>query len=318
MSLIKRRKPIILWAIPLLLSSCATLMNPPVQKVHVRTDANVKVVSVTTADSTDSITKKSSTRQDTWLVKRGKSPLLITVQLDTATKTIKLNPVSSPAYWLNIYFNYGIGMLVDKNNPRRYGYPANSYIGVKDSAITARRLEDIKKGTVDFSFSLTLMNHFNLRSIHGRHCGAGVLGVGTGIDYYYRDNTWLSIGFGAATDRGAEYIGKGYHEAAGSLYASLRNNHSIGRFDLGYGLSFLQLQWRNVTYGDTLNMDQSLKNRVLGLSLAANYKLGKNFRLGILYQPGILNIGSKPGWDYQHHLSFGFLWKWKVAGRKQL
>jgi hypothetical protein len=294
-------------------------MNQPAQKIRVVSDPSAKIISITTPGSTDSISKKSLKQQDTWYVKRGKALILITVQLDSITKTVKLKPVSSPAYWLNIYFNGGIGMLVDRNNLKRYAYPVNNYLSMKDTIVSVSRLMPVQKGAVNFSLSLSFINLFYMRSVNGRRPFGGVFGFQGGIDYYYRHNTYLSAGFGAGTDHGiGEYIGKGYYETGSSLFASIRNNHNIGRFDWGYGLSFLQLGWRNVTFGDTINMDRALKSRMIGLSFNTSYRLGKIFRVGILYQPGLFNVSSTPALDYQHSISFNFIWKFKLAARKEL
>jgi hypothetical protein len=293
-------------------------MNQPAQKIRVRSDPSSKIISIATPGSTDSISKKSVKQQDTWFVKRGETPILITVQLDSITKTVKLKPSSSPAYWLNIYFNWGIGMLVDKNNPKRYAYPANTYLNMKDTTVAISRLMPVQKGAINFSLSLSFINLFYMRSVNERRPFGGVFGFQAGIDYYYRHNTYLSAGFGAGTDHGiGEYIGKGYYETGNSLFASIRNNHNIGRFDLGYGLCFLKLGWRNVTFGDTINMDQALKNRMVGLSFNTGYRFGKIFWVGILYQPGLFNVSSAPALDYQHSISFSFIWKLKLAARRE-
>jgi hypothetical protein len=70
--------------------------------------------------------------------------------------------------------------------------------------------------------------------------------------------------------------------------------------------------WRNVTIGDTVKMNQSLRNKTLGLSVYSNYRLGHSFRLGVLYQPGLFSIGAKPVLDYQHFISLNFIWKMPI------
>jgi hypothetical protein len=308
MSLFGQKTNIILWAMLLLLSSCATVLNRPAQKVRIASEPGLKIISVNTLGSLDSSSVKPGKR-GVYYVRRGNTPLVVTIQANNITKTIELKPTKSFAYWFNIYCNYGIGMLVDKNSPKRYAYPSDNYIGSRDSAVKVTRFMPVKKGTLNFSFSLPFMIHFNMRSIDGRRRSGGVLGLEAGVDYYYRDNNYLSVSLGAGTDQGAEHIGKGYAQTGNNLFASLRNNHTIGNLDVGYGLSLSQLVWSNITLGDTIKMDQSLKNKTLGLSLYANYRLGQRFRIGALYQPGIINIGTTPASGYQHYISFNLVWK---------
>jgi hypothetical protein len=51
------------------------------------------------------------------------------------------------------------------------------------------------------------------------------------------------------------------------------------------------------------------KNIGFGLSLSAQYRLGHYFKMGVLYQPNIINTSLKPTVDYQYYISFNLIWK---------
>ena len=66
-------------------------------------------------------------------VERKKEPIKITASTDSLTKEFEVEPKNSFMYWSNIVFNYGIGMLVDKQNPKLYSYTQRIYINSTDT-----------------------------------------------------------------------------------------------------------------------------------------------------------------------------------------
>jgi hypothetical protein len=221
-----------------------------------------------------------------------------------------LKPHNSPLFWVNIYFNYGIGMLVDLSNPKRYDYPSKNYYYVKDSLILRHRFAPMQKGTANLSFSLPFTTIFSVRSLGKQYNSAGILGLETGLDYFYKENRYLSLNVGAATDRlPVDYFGPGYVQTAVAVYASARNNMLLGSFDLGYGISVSHLTWSRVPIGDSLLTTQSQKSTGLGFGFSAHYRLGKYFQLGVLYQPTLLSNSISPSFAYQHFMSLNFTLK---------
>ncbi|MEO6454941.1 MAG: hypothetical protein ABIN97_12745 [Ginsengibacter sp.] len=294
--------------VALVFSSCATILNGPVQKVFITPGRNIKVISVDKVTAVDS-TEIGIDAPTAYYIVRSKNPLKVNIQIDSIKKTILLKQKNSFAYWFNIYCNYGIGMLADKDNAKRYAYTARNYLTVKDTSIKIFRFAPIKKGTINLSLSVPFTTIFNIKSITNQYKSAGFFGLETGLDYFFIDNHYLSVNMGAATDRFGEYLGKGYFETGSVLFTSVRNNNIVGSFDLGYGLNFSQLKWSKQTIGDTTKIEQSVINKGFGLSLSAQYRLGNYFRLGVLYEPGILNTSSKPVFGYQHYISFNLTWK---------
>jgi hypothetical protein len=98
-----------------------TPLNRHTQKIHIATDNKITGLRVEQATQLDSTT---------YVVTRGRQDLTIHFRLDTTEKTLLLRPRNSFAFWFNVY-NYCVGMLVDWKNPRRYGYPAYTYLSTK-------------------------------------------------------------------------------------------------------------------------------------------------------------------------------------------
>ncbi|HEY5463342.1 MAG TPA: hypothetical protein VIJ95_08800 [Hanamia sp.] len=293
-------------AIILLLSSCATLLNQPIQRIFISTDKNIKAVSISKSLSADC----SLLRIDAptiYYIARSTKPLEVDLQLDSTKKTIFLKARNSFAFWANIE-NYGIGMLVDKDNIKRYAYPKRNYFNIKDTTIKRYAFAPIRKGTINLSLSWPFPSFFSLQSETGNYNSVGVLGLQTGIDYFYKNNQYVSLNFGAATDVFGDYFGP-YFESGNTVFTSIMNNNVVGSFDLGYGISLSKFQWKRTTIGDTINLDQSIKSTALGFSLSAQYRFGNYFRFGFLYQPDFVRLNRQPALKYQHYFSFNFIWK---------
>ena len=165
MRLLNKNPTKILLSILPLFYSCATVFNTPVQKVFLETDKNIQIISVNKSVSSDS-SLASQPASKTYDVRRSNEPLIITIQIDSTQRYIALQPKNSPEYLMNILYNFGIGMLVEKNNVRRYEYQSRNYFTVTDTVIKRYRFSPTEKGTICFSFSLPFMlNHFTIRKL---------------------------------------------------------------------------------------------------------------------------------------------------------
>jgi hypothetical protein len=305
-------RTIFFFLLAALLSSCATLFNQPLQKISVSSDEKIKINSVDKVLMSDS-SPAYNNGPKRYYVQRSNRPLYINLQIDSVKKTIILKAKNSFAYWYNIPSNYGIGMLVDKDNLKRFGYSKYNYLAVKDTAIKIYRFAPAKKGSINLALSLPILNGFCLTdSSNGKYNSAGIWGLEAGLEYFYTSNAYLSLNIGAATDVFGEHIGTGYFETGSTLFASARNNNVIGSFDLGYGLNLSKLIWKKTFSDSAVSTEQSKKSIGLGVSLAAQCRIGNYFRLGLLYQPCIINTSFKPVVNYQHYLSLNLIWKLRV------
>ncbi len=110
-------------------------MNGPYNHITIVTDVPNRLIV-----DRDTVNYLSETKRI--IVPRSADPLEITAISERQTKTVAVQAHNSIAYWLNIYFNYGFGMLVERNNPKRYTYPRRIYLSLaapNDSFPTGRR-----------------------------------------------------------------------------------------------------------------------------------------------------------------------------------
>lgn len=292
--------------IGLLFSSCATILNNGAQKITITSDKKIKVVSV------DSSLKVFGDRNSVYL-ERSMNPIKINLQVDTANKTILIKPHSSVAYWANIYFNYGIGMLVDKDNPKRYAYPKRFYLQQNDNDVIVRRFAPTLKRSIYWHIALPHANFFYLTTLDGYRSSGGFWGIESGLDYFYKDNRFISIYAGSATDFfvpvPAAVDIRGEYQSSSGIFVNARNNYRIGSFDLGYGASYSTLYWRKTNNTDSTFTPQTKSNSAIGLSFNSSFRFGELFQLGLLYQPYFIRIDNKVQADYQHQISIELIWK---------
>lgn len=246
-----------------------------------------------------------------YYVPRSNKPLVVTLQVDSLTKKEIIKPVNSAAYWLNIPENYGIGMLVDRDNMKRFGYPVRNYFTANDSTIKRNRFAPIEKGTVNLVLSLPFMNLFDIRTVNKQYNSGGPFAIKGGVEYFYKRNRYLSLDAGAATDVFGEYIGQGYFETGNAISASLMSNIVTGSFDFGYGLHLSRLEWTK-NYRDSSKTDESATNIGWGPVLSAQYRFGNYLRMGIGYRPLLIDARSMSFTRYQHYLSIDLSWKFSI------
>lgn len=298
----------------LLLSSCATILNSPVQKIYISSGKDVKIVSVDKATYVDSAFK-SKDAPKAYYVPRSNNPLKVTIQIDSIQKTLLLRPRNSLAFWANIYFNYGLGMLVDWKNVKRCRYRANNYfteengkIINKGTFLTLPKFIPAEKGMLNFSLSAPIMTNLVVNSPYGNYESSGMIGLSAGLNYYYSKKDYISADIGFGTDvlpLPIDYFGP--HEQSDLVYANFRNNRVLGNIDIGYGINISKYYWYLIK--ESGQNSQSLSNVGIGGSFSADYRLTNYFRLGVLYQPNLLNNSFRPTIDYQHYFSLNLIWR---------
>lgn len=289
----------------LFFSSCATVLNSGVQKIGISTDKRIEVVSV------DNSLKKIG-YNDFFYVERNRNPVKINLKIDGTDTTILLKSHNSVAFWANISM-YGAGMLVDRNNPKRFAYPRGTYLDLKDGKVDESRFAPTLKGTINWNIALPHINTFKIKTTGADTSFGGFFGIESGLDYYYKDNHFLSFNAGAATTflvpvpAPVDYFGE--YQSASGLYLNLRNNYDIGRFTLGYGLSYSKLFWRDTDKSDSTFIPKSKNNSAFGMSFITSYRFGDSFRIGLFYQPYFFSSEKKITMDYQHQISLELIWK---------
>jgi len=126
-----KRFPIITLS-AILFSSCATLFNNSTQRIVIDKDNRIKSISL------DSSQKHIRSGNDFYVL-RNRKPIKVRVKLDSTEQVVFLKSHNSFAFWINLYYNAGLGWLIDWNKPERYSYRKLYYLEMKDSIVRVRR-----------------------------------------------------------------------------------------------------------------------------------------------------------------------------------
>jgi len=300
----------------ILLGSCATIMNQPYKNVKVYTTESSRIIY--RYDTIKTINNKANL----W-VERKKELLSIVTITDSITKTIEIKPRNSFMYWVNIPYTYGIGMLVDMNNPKRYSYPKRIYINSTESRSNYYHFsQSDNKGEVHLHVSLPHINLFQLSPENeGVKINGGFWGLTIGVDYYYLKNQFFNVGISAVSDFFVPFPAaidiSGEYELMSSRYFSLSNNHRLGRFTFGYGLSYARNTWDFRYYNrfsPPLPTREPIKksHNSFGLVLPTYFQLGEHFHLGVVYRPTFIRPNLTNKCKYEHLISVDFAWKIRI------
>jgi hypothetical protein len=276
-----------------------------VQSIFIKSDKVIQSVYLDTANATlynDGI----------FYVNRSKQPLKFKIQLlDNTVKYATIKPKKAYYYWANFISPFWLGFLVDKKTNRKYAYQDFVYLeNVKDE-IEVYQFQPIRKGTINLTFPCPYNNLFRVKYPKGYFDNAGFVGIGIGAEYYYKDNHYLSI---SACASGSSPVPipvryRGLNEITYTRFVSLRNNFIHGNFDFGYGVHYSELGWSisNPLDMDFIKLDQF--NQALGFSFITQFRVSQLFKVGLLYQPSIINLYKPKIVDYQHFVSLEFILK---------
>jgi hypothetical protein len=291
-------------------------MNQPVTTIKIHTTEPAEIV--IGRQNVKTVNNKAKI-----ITERSREPIYITVNTDSTQKTVEVSSINSFAYYLNLLYNLGIGMFVDKNNDKRFTYPSNIFIDPADSSDRFHRFVPvIKKGNLYLHISVPYVNHFYFQpSGEPSKSNAGFFGLSAGMDYYYRNNRFVSLKAAKAIDflvpipAHVDYSGE--HETTSSVYLTLSDHFRMRRFSIGYGLSFSKNTW-NFIYHDRFNPPPPTRDPVskssygLGLTLPVQYHIGKKFVIGMNYRPTFFRFSGSIKNTYEHLISLDFGWKLRL------
>jgi hypothetical protein len=313
-----------------LFSSCVTLFNGPYTEMNVYPKPGTRVVFKDETGKMDTVVGERNVPVRIVAKRSGSIYFPITLQTDTSERTIKIKPIHSWLYYGNLYPLYGLGFLVDYNNPNRFTYPHSIHPN-PNSRKGYNAMLPLSQSKYEVALIPPLINGFFFNPAHLDFNGS-VIGIGTGVNYHYSDAGFISSEIGTAV--APVYGGYKYtyanqvpysRQQLRGWYINLRNHHIVGRFDLGYGLSAGEqhgkeyyLPYRNATYeGDSITNSYSHSN--FGLSAAANFRITNSFYMGMNYQPQLMSIqGKNINFSYANMVILGFYWRWGIVqGIKQ-
>jgi hypothetical protein len=299
--------------------SCATLLNDSNTRIKVNTTSPAKITVQNDVYSTQNNRKSIYPA-------RSKNELLLTISTDSITKTIRLKSKNSGWYYYNIIGNYGLGMLIDRRNPKRYSYPKEIFINTNDTSTTYKNIRVLQMEDREKKFFTTVsmphINSFQMKpNAESQKINTGFWGFSLGVEYYYKKHKSMAIKANTVTDfflpipAAVDLFGE--HQSLSSSYLSFTDNWQKKRFLLGYGLSFAKNTWR-LTYIDRFDPPPPTRDPVkkshysLGLIGNSYYQLGKHFNLGLIYRPSFIRFGVDDSFRYEHLISVDFLYRFRI------
>ena len=295
------------------MTSCATIINQPHKNITVYTTQPSEIIL-----GKDII--KTTENKANLKVERKKETLVIVANTDSLTKTFNVEPKNSFMYWSNIFCNYGVGMFVDRNNPKRYTYPQRIYLNSTDTIGRYYKYGQANnKGELYLHLSLPYINSFHLTPENeATKTNTGFWGLTIGIDYYHSKNQFVNLGISGVSDFfvpvPAAVDISGEYELMSSRYISLSNNHRINRFTVGYGLSYARNTWDFRYYG---RFDPPPPSRepvkkshsAIGLIFPTYFQMGEYFNIGLVYRPTFYRPNLTNKFKYEHLISIDFAWE---------
>lgn len=270
-------------------------------------------------------------------IRRSKQDLSIKLLSDSLERdyVVKASPNGTFLYAnLICYPILPIMYAVDFTNQKRFYYGKNITLNSYDTTSIirpriAKKYYDYRtksfptnKGQLNFTYSLPWVNSFYLQpSLEASKVNTGFWGISAGLEYYYKDNKYLSltgsavmdffIPFPAAVDFSGEV------ENMYSVYTSLTDNYRFRRFTVGYGMNFSRNTWKLV-YHDRFDPPPPTRESAtkssnsIGFTIDGYHQIGKRFHIGLIYRPTLLNVYPEVDFKYEHLISLDFKWKFRI------
>ncbi len=293
--------------------SCATILNPIDKAMTIYTSGPSKII-------IKKDTLHTEANEVHFLVPRTKDPLNLRVVTDSSDQALSVPAKNSFAYYLNIVYNYGLGMLVDQNNPKRFTYPRRIYLDTTAKGwVRYQPTLGAQKGEINVHLSMPFLNAFLQKPTQdGTKSSTGFLGLAFGLDYYHQNDQYLKLGFSTVSDffspSPAPFYIEGGRDYLNSAFGYLSNHHRIKRLDWGYGLSLAENRWAFDNYIDDPDSNppqgsQRKRSVSAGLMFSGHYFTGPSFHIGLQYCPSLWRLYENPGFRYEHVISLDLAWK---------
>ncbi len=194
-------------------TGCATLLNRSVTNIALHTSEPTTIVYQSDTLHTD------QHNRCTILVNRSPEPIQLSVKQDSLYQVINIPSKNAHAYYLNIVYNVGLGMLVDDDRPERYAYPRRIHLDLAETPPTYDRYGNQRFLRV----SIPYVNHFRLAPANeSDKINTGFWGFSLGLEQHHSPQQYLNLTVGAVTDFDAPilmpYERSGEEESMSSVY----------------------------------------------------------------------------------------------------
>ncbi|MFI1772138.1 hypothetical protein [Thalassobellus citreus] len=176
------KKSVFIVLIILLLNSCATVFNKKTTSVNITTDKESQLIY-----NSDTITINKERIKIHPI--RSKKPLEFTILKDSLKENFSLKRKTSFLFWLNLNYTYGLGMLVDFTNDKRFTYKHNLHF-ITDSisnkiVLSNKKITRLPKNTLFlYTSPLQAIDVFSMPALT------------LGAEYFIKDNISLSAEYG--------------------------------------------------------------------------------------------------------------------------
>ena len=316
---------ILTLSVSILMTSCATILNRPHKYMTVHTTEPSKIIY--RQDTISTLHNKAHVK-----IERNWESASIGVVTDSLTKSVRIRSKNSIIYWSNIVFNYGIGMLVDRNNPKRYTRPGIIYINSADAKSgysqfgKANNKGELYLHYSNPTFSLSRMIPENERT----KVSIGFIGVEIGLDYYHSKNQFIHFGY-SIVDGGAKrsrisnppspFFKLKEREFMNTAYFSISNNHKIRRFVIGYGISYAKYKWEydktgwyTISYILPIPLRATIdevkkSHNAFGFVFPNYFQFGEYLYVGMVYRPTFYRPNQTDKFAYEHLIGIDLAWK---------
>jgi hypothetical protein len=288
-------------------TGCATLFNGPTTRVQLHVSAPATIVV-----RGDTIGRR--TQQVELFVTRSEAPLPIEVFHHSLHRSLSLPARRAVWFWWNLYFNCGLGMLVDARNVKSYRYPSPVYINLADTI--PRPFDPKPERRLMILVAIPFGNTFAFQppGEPAMEINSGFWGLNSGVEYRYAERKAVRLLLGTAIDLvlplPAPIFREGEYTDVISASAALTHQHRVGSFSLGYGLGYNLHRWSR-RYGriDVIPPSRPPVTRqygTLGLALDVQYITTRQWTWGVVYRPSVLRFTTQRPWAYEHVVSAGF------------
>ncbi len=289
-------KLLYLILLALCVSSCARILNSEDKYISIHTPESSQIIygldTVSTVDNRVIIK-----------VPRQEAPVKIQVETDSLSKEVDIYSSDSFLYWSNLYFNYGIGILFDLNQPKRYKYPEDVYLETSNLLNDYSIFGDPKsKSRLYFTGSISVMNHLLLKPDYSSSAtDVSSLGLGLGGDYFYSDNKFIHLSINVLSESDI-WTSTLFDDSETLSAITFRLSHQVQKKRYSYGLGF---SYRN-------NYDMTRQYNSLGLTVPFHFQLSNYWHIGLVYDPTFYRPQLENQWAYDHTINIQFVCKVRV------
>lgn len=342
------------------LTSCATFLNDNYKQINVF--SNIK-------DATFTLNDTIYQNPATLKVKRDNKPLVFTLKSDSLniSKEYKVKYKLTPKFIsgnLPMIFAAPFGVAVDFTNKKRFNYADIVQLNYFDNLpeydqIKAKknyRKENIRiieeyaenqlkkerklvmqrnilreKGDVVHNYIIPGFTSFFINPEGDSFSTAGLMKVGYGIDYFYKNSTFVNVDLIFKTNFIDPAISLMLSRKVFNPELSVTNNHRFNRFEVGYGLSLNYLftdytkncfscEVNDPPFTGALIEDQPKHSTEayfsLGLKAQTAYQFNRRLYVGLFYQPSFVKFSNTNNNTKPDHF-FGIDLRFKAKAAKK-